>query len=70
VKTLISRDRGKFTIKSPLNRSQRRSGSHEHYPDGCIGESGLSNISLWSPRDGLEGSRSSLLYPRGTIPAL
>ncbi|KAK4027898.1 hypothetical protein OUZ56_017039 [Daphnia magna] len=32
VKTLISRDKGKFTKKSPLNRSQRRSGSHEHYP--------------------------------------
>jgi hypothetical protein len=34
VKTLISRDKGKFTKKSPLNRSQRRSGSHEHYPNG------------------------------------
>ncbi len=32
LKTLISRDKGKFTEKSPLNRSQRRSGSHEHDP--------------------------------------
>jgi hypothetical protein len=35
----------KFTKKSLLDRSQSRSRSHEHYPDGCIGDRRLSNLS-------------------------
>ena len=50
MKTPISRDKGKFTEKSPPSRSQRRSGSHEHDPDGSSqayrDDRGLSPLSL------------------------
>jgi hypothetical protein len=36
----------KFTKKSLLDGSQSRTGSHEHYPYGCIGDRRLSNLSL------------------------